>query len=37
MLFEVVNFMFAGDFFSPPAEAVNDLELLVSGDSALVW
>ena len=29
--------MFAGDFFHPPASTVDDLSLLVSGDSALTW
>ena len=28
--------MFAGDVFSPPSEAADDLKLLVGGDSALV-
>ena len=37
VLRDIVKFMFAGDFFAPPAEAIDDLKLLVSGDSALVW
>ena len=37
VLCDIVKFMYNGDPFSPPAEAIKDLSILVSNDSALVW
>ena len=37
MLCDIVKYMYNGDVFSPPAKAIDDLSLLVSSDSALVW